>query len=261
MVGVNQHISLDAADHPSIVIALDPSASVTTHTHPQHQLSWAPDGVLTVETDHSRWIVQRTRGLWVPGGVPHAVTPSPAGRLLSLFFEPELCPIGWTTPTVVDATGLTGPLLSYLMELGEQDRDRRAHALTVLWDVLRPMSVTKIPTTLPVDPYALRVALEIRRNPVQDKGLDAWGRLVGVSARTLSRRFRAETGVSFESWRTFERLNAALPLLAAGATVAGAARAVGYGTASAFIAAFRREIGTTPAAYFGRSDADPEITA
>lgn len=255
MVRQAQHVSLDAADHPSIIMALDAPMRVNTHVHPQHQLSWVPDGVLTVQTDDSQWIVQRTRGLWVPAGVAHAVRPSPAGRMLSLFFEPKLCPIGWSAPTVVDATGLTGPLLTYLADLGESG-DRRANALTVLWDVLRPMSVTRIPTTLPVDPCALRVALEIRRNPGQDRGLEAWGRVVGVSARTLSRRFRAETGVSFESWRTFERLNAALPFLAAGGTVAGAARAAGYGTTSAFIAAFKREIGTTPAGYFGRSDTD-----
>lgn len=253
------HPTFDIPDQPSIVIALDSGTRLTTHAHPQHQLTWVPDGVLTVETADSRWIVQRTRGLWVPGGVPHAVTPSPAGRMLSLYFEPPRCPIDWSAPTVVDATGLTGPLLTYLAELGDQN-DRRAHALTVLWDVLQPMAVTMIPTTLPADPYALRVALEIRRDPAQDKGLEAWGSLVGVSARTLTRRFRAETGVSFESWRTFERLNKALPLLAANQTVAAVARAVGYGTASAFIAAFKREIGTTPAAYFGRSDTDSELT-
>lgn len=253
-------MSLDAADYPSIVVALDARTSLASHVHPQHQLSWVPDGVLTVDTEDSRWIVQRTRGLWVPGGVAHAVTPSPAGRMLSLYFDPDSCPIGWSTPTVVDATGLVGPLLGYLSELDASEELPRAHALTVLWDVLRPMTVTKIPTTLPRDPSALRVALEIRRDPAQDKALEHWGRWAGVSARTLSRRFRAETGVSFESWRTFERLNAALPLLAAGATVASAGRAVGYGTASAFIAAFKREVGVTPAGYFGRSDADPGLT-
>ncbi|NOQ59370.1 helix-turn-helix domain-containing protein [Mycolicibacterium fortuitum] len=40
-------------------------------------------------------------------------------------------------------------------------------------------------------------------------------------------------------------------MLAAGMPVAGVARRVGYDTQSAFVAAFRREIGTTPARYFG----------
>ncbi|WP_237305516.1 helix-turn-helix domain-containing protein [Streptomyces sp. SAT1] len=57
--------------------------------------------------------------------------------------------------------------------------------------------------------------------------------------------------MGFASRRTLRRLDAALPLLGAGQPIARVARAVGYRTASAFIAAFRRELGTTPAAYFG----------
>ncbi|MGW1741152.1 helix-turn-helix domain-containing protein [Nocardia sp. NPDC001965] len=44
-------------------------------------------------------------------------------------------------------------------------------------------------------------------------------------------------------------LRAALPLLAEGRTVSQAAHAVGYTTASAFLAAFRRTVGTSPGRY------------
>ncbi|MFD5503414.1 helix-turn-helix domain-containing protein [Streptomyces sp. NPDC127061] len=47
------------------------------------------------------------------------------------------------------------------------------------------------------------------------------------------------------------RLQAALPALAAGEPLHRVSRGVGYGTVSAFVAAFRRETGTTPGAYFG----------
>jgi AraC-like DNA-binding protein len=43
-------------------------------------------------------------------------------------------------------------------------------------------------------------------------------------------------------------------MLAAGEGVGAVARRVGYTTPSAFVAAFRREIGTTPAAYFRSQD-------
>jgi AraC-like DNA-binding protein len=46
------------------------------------------------------------------------------------------------------------------------------------------------------------------------------------------------------------RLQAALPALAAGEPVGKVARHVGYESASSFVAAFRRETGVTPAAYF-----------
>jgi len=46
------------------------------------------------------------------------------------------------------------------------------------------------------------------------------------------------------------RLQAALPALAAGEPVGNVARRVGYDTPSAFVAAFRRETGLTPSAFF-----------
>ena len=54
----------------------------------------------------------------------------------------------------------------------------------------------------------------------------------------------------FGRWRTLLRMQAALPLLAAGQSVGRVSGRVGYGTPSAFVAAFRRETGQTPAAYF-----------
>ena len=79
-----------------------------------------------------------------------------------------------------------------------------------------------------------------------------WGRVVGASERTLSRRFTEETGLTFTEWRTQARLIAALPRLAHGAAVANVALEVGYANPSAFIAAFRRVFGVTPRAYFDR---------
>ncbi|MFI7004668.1 helix-turn-helix domain-containing protein [Nocardia sp. NPDC050175] len=247
---------LDYSAYPSIVIPLEATARVGLHSHPQHQLTWVPDGVLAMEVDAYRWIVQRSRALWIPGDTPHSVVPNSPVDMLSLFFDPAECPHRWDKPTVIDATGLVGPLLTYLVGLPNGADAERARANAVLWDLVKPMSVTTIPTILPTDPQARQVALAIKNDPTDSRGLEEWGRQVGASQRTLSRRFRSETGVSFESWRTFERLNAALPLLGAGLTVSQVARSVGYKTASAFITAFRREIGTTPAAYFGGSGAD-----
>ncbi len=73
---------------------------------------------------------------------------------------------------------------------------------------------------------------------------------VGASARTLERGFLAGTGVPFGRWRSLLRLQSAIPALAAGDPVGAVARRVGYESPSAFVAAFRRETGSTPAAYF-----------
>lgn len=64
------------------------------------------------------------------------------------------------------------------------------------------------------------------------------------------RAFRADTGLDFDQWRTLIRLQAALPELAAGVPVTNVSRRVGYHTGSAFVAAFHRQTGLTPGAYF-----------
>lgn len=248
--------SIDAAEYPSIAIPLGTTTGIDTHSHPQHQLTWASDGALTMEAKSIRWVLQRSRALWLPGGTLHAILPSTGFGMLSLYFSPADTPIGWREPTVVDATGLVGPLLTYLAGLPGNQQEQRRRGNAVLWDLLRPMPVTVIPTALPTDPTARRVALGIKERPDDKRSLAEWGRHVGASGRTLSRRFRGETGVSFEQWRTLVRLDSALPLLAAGMPVASVAHRVGYTTASAFVAAFHREIGTTPAAYFSRGGGD-----
>lgn len=58
-------------------------------------------------------------------------------------------------------------------------------------------------------------------------------------------------------WRTLLRMRVALEQLAAGHPVGVVARHVGYATPSAFVAAFRRETGTTPSAVLRPAGAAP----
>lgn len=87
-------------------------------------------------------------------------------------------------------------------------------------------------------------------NPADERTLAEWGKQAGASARTLARAFLSGTGMTFGQWRRLARLRAALPQLAAGQAVGTVARHVGYQTPSAFVAAFRKETGQTPAACF-----------
>ena len=70
----------------------------------------------------------------------------------------------------------------------------------------------------------------------------------GLSARTLERLFRAETGMSFGLWRQKARLLESVRLLAQGGSVTDAALDSGYSSVSAYIAAFKQTFGCTPGA-------------
>ena len=125
----------------------------------------------------------------------------------------------------------------------------RRRAEGVVMDGLRTLPDAPIDLPDPVDDRALAVATALHADPADARGLDAHAAAAGSSRRTLSRLFVRDTGLTFESWRTRLRLRAGLIRLAEGAPVSRAAHEVGYSTASAFLAAFRRVTGTTPGRY------------
>jgi AraC-like DNA-binding protein/quercetin dioxygenase-like cupin family protein len=219
------------------------------HTHPDHQLAWAASGVLTVRTKEAAWVLPPTRALWIPAGLRHETLSDGAATMRSAYLRPGLCPITWTEPTPVTASSLLAELIGYL-EATDLEPDRRARAEAVLVDLLQPVAMTTIDLRKPADNPARRVADQLAADPADGRTLAEWGREVGASERTLARAFLAGTGISFGRWRTRLRLQAALPELASGEPVANVARHVGYESDSAFVQAFRRETGITPAMFY-----------
>ena len=221
------------------------------HTHEYHQLAWAFSGVLTVLTEQSTWVLPPSRALWIPAGVRHETGAAGRATMRSLYVRPgagvSLQPA--TEPVVVAATPLLAELIGYLGGT-ELAAGQRAHAETLLADLLTPMPVTTISLGMPAGEPARRVADGLRRDPADKRTLAEWGMAVGASERTLARAFVSGAGLPFGRWRTLLRLQAALPMLAAGDAAGRVAVRVGYDTPSAFVAAFRRELGVTPAAYY-----------
>ena len=165
----------------------------------------------------------------------------------SVFVPPALSPVNWTAPTVVAASPLLAEVITYLG--GELTVAQRSHAEALLSDLLTPIPSPRSRCGSPTTRSRARWR-GLRDNPADQRTLADWGRTVGASERTLARAFVAETGLPFGRWRTLLRMQAALPLLAAGEAAGRVAHRVGYETPSAFTAAFRRETGVTPAAYF-----------
>ena len=90
----------------------------------------------------------------------------------------------------------------------------------------------------------------LQSNPADSLSANDWAARAGVSPRTFSRLFQRDTGMTFRQWRQQLRLLSALRRLAAGQRVNQVALELGYESPSAFVAMFRRALGTTPGRYF-----------
>jgi AraC-like DNA-binding protein len=105
---------------------------------------------------------------------------------------------------------------------------------------------------MPSDPRRVRVCQTSIANPADQRDIDAWSALIGMSRRTFTRAFKQELGMGFALWRQQARLMEAVSLPAAGRSITSVALDVGYESPSAFTAMFHRAFGEPPSVYFSR---------
>jgi AraC-like DNA-binding protein len=209
-----------------------------------HQVFWSPDGPLAVRRGAATGFIGPGEALWVRRGVvaevaalgvqtvlrccvrqaPAALTDE-ASASLTMTETAAAAVLAIARPGVEEAAGLAG----------------RATLLTELATV-RPRTIDHAPAQAgPV--HVVTAALV--RDPADPTGLAEWARRLHVSTKTLQREFERAHGVPFTTWRTRTRLRASLAMLPRW-SVTETAHRVGYASASAYVAAFTREFGTTP---------------
>jgi AraC-like DNA-binding protein len=105
----------------------------------------------------------------------------------------------------------------------------------------------------PRDSRLRSICSDIHEHPDSQTSLLEYGKRLHLSERSLSRLFLQQTGLSFRQWRQRSRLLFSLSLLDAGTRVTDVAIACGYESMSAFIAAFKEQMGVTPKELFARN--------
>ena len=223
------------------------------HKHRRAQLIYVVSGVITVEASGSIWTVPPRCAFWLPSGTMHSGGSSGHVQVGKLYMEPDLAEGLSPTCGIFLVRPLLRELIMHFVEhpplpLDEEPRETRL--IDVLIDELRraPMETLHLP--MPNDRRLQKLTTEQLSNPALSLTINEWGVRVGVSTRTLSRRFQRETGMSFFKWRQQLHIGLALQRLAEGELVSNIAMDLGYDSTSAFIAMFRKMIGTTPARYF-----------
>jgi AraC-like DNA-binding protein len=218
------------------------------------QLIFASRGATTVSTTTGVWVVPSHQAVWVPAGVTHDVEVPARAAMRRLYVKPPFTRRLPATCRAVNVSPLLRELLRRTFQLETLDRRKREqrHLMEVLLDELAVLPLAPIDLPMPRDARAASAARHVRDTLGDAHTLAGVAKHAGASARTLERLFRSETGLSFGAWRQRARLIRALQLLADDVSVTQTAIAVGYESTSAFVAAFRRTIGTTPGRYFDR---------
>ncbi|RDS82834.1 AraC family transcriptional regulator [Dyella monticola] len=231
-----------------------PNHVIPLHFHDRDQLVYATRGVMTVETEEGSWVVPTHRGVWIPKGVAHTVAMSGPVAMRTLYLKPRMAKALPRSCCVVNISPLLKELILEACAAGTLKNRVLAqrHLIDVIIDQL--MVVQTVPLQLPSvsDPRAMRVAEVLMANPGSRQSLAQICQKCGASCRTIERIFQEETAMTIGKWRQQLRLMHAMRLLGEGVKITYAAQEAGYNAPSAFIAAFRKMLGTTPTLYFGR---------
>ncbi|MFT4215805.1 MAG: helix-turn-helix transcriptional regulator [Micropruina sp.] len=214
------------------------------------QLVYAASGTMMVSTAAGSWTVPPARALWIPAGEQVRIVNRFRVAVRTLYFATRLNALPPMT-RIVTVTGLVRELLLHAVARSPLDIDAPVDnaLLTLLVDQLHqlPDEPLWLPSPAASPPIAIAAAELIRDDPA--RSVDSLARTVGVSQRTLERAFLAATGVTLGVWRRHARILASLHCLAAGTSVTETASAIGYSTPSAFVAAFKNQLGSPPSTY------------
>jgi len=222
------------------------------HHHDHHQLVYTAAGLMRLTIADGVWVVPPQRAVWIPAGTVHEVICVGHVAMRTVYVLPGAAP--WL-PTALQVMGVSPLLRELVLAISDLPLDyalggAESRLVQVLLDEIRPRPVSELHLPMPTDRRLRAVADRLIAEPADPRTLEAWSREAGASARTLARLFVAETGLSFRLWRQLLRLHEALARLSVGEPVTSVAYEVGYDSPSAFIAMFRRVLGTTPSMYF-----------
>lgn len=228
-----------------------------SHSHARGQLMGALSGLVSVGLDKQHWVVPAIHAIWIPPHCVHSVRSFGPFSGWSVFIAEERCALLPREPRAIRTT----PLLREAVRRaatwpGIALDDAQMRIADVIVDELAAAKEEALGLPRPEDPRLVRITDALAGDLSDNRRLEEWAVWAGVAPRTLSRRFVAETGLTFAQWRQQARLLRALELVADGLPVTTIALELGYDNVSAFIDMFRRVMGTTPGRYATAANPD-----
>ncbi len=231
--------------------SIPPRHHFPEHAHTWHQVVYAITGVLTVVVQGRSFVISPEQAVWLPAGQRHRVGSLLGAEFRSLWIAAEAGQDLPASPTVFGVSPLLQALIVEAAAIeGQQEEDGYAGRVTgLILDQLRRARPLSGVLPWPHGGALMALCETLYADPADPRGLEDWARGFGMSGRTLARRFEAELGMSFRSWRRHLRVFKAIELLGGGLGVTQTAMELGYGSTSAFIFAFRNSMGCSPQAY------------
>lgn len=221
----------------------------------RHYLLCASSGALRIEAEGQRWLLPPARAALLCAGRPVTVAIPQPVTIASVLFHVEFVPPPPQDLAVFDLDPLARALIvecggwqEAAEPLPPYARSIFAALAAVAWRLAERPSPVVIPAGHSLE---VRTAMRLTEQRLGDEiRFEDIAAAVGLVPRSLARRFEVEIGMTWRATLRRMRVLRAVERLAADDTpITTIAHEVGYGSLSAFNAAFRELTAATPSGY------------
>ncbi len=231
-----------------------PGHMIDFHSHSWSQLVYASEGLFTVETQATCWIVPTNRGIWIPSGQEHSVKMHGQVFLQTLYFPPETATFQDLSCASYEISGLMHELIRHVCRIGivNGDSDENRNLIEFFGFQLRRLSAVPLLVPMPRDGRARQLARKVIDDPGSAISLHELSQGCGASLRTMQSLFADELGIPLARWRNQVKMIHAVQLLAADRSITDIAFELGFESVSGFIYSFRQHFGDAPGQFRSR---------
>ena len=222
----------------------------------RHYLLWCASGTVRMEAEGRAWTLPPARAALIAAHRPIRIhLPGPV-TACSALFAPGFVPAPPAALRVFDMTPLARALLLECRKFGPEDRlldDHRQLLFRALASVTWKLALQPTSAVMPLGGTpALQRALALTEARLGEAApsFEEIAAKVAISPRSLARRFETEVAMTWrQALRRMRMIRAVEALATSSDPITTIALGVGYGSLSAFNAAFRDFAGVTPSAY------------
>ncbi|EGR1093560.1 AraC family transcriptional regulator [Vibrio cholerae] len=252
MAIIDQQTSFDPDRLPACVVGI--AADIGNHDsglhqHQKGQLLFAPQGCIRFALDDSICILPPTKAVWIPSGTRHRAIMTNVVAYRSIYFDCHAfkCP---DHITMIEVNALLKALIDK-MALWSWDTPQESmnNTTTLFWEEFYAAQRQTFHLPLPTNRRFKVFRKQLMQATFFAPDLVSLANSVGASSKTVTRLFKAETGMSYQEWKQQWRLLKAIELLSKETPVNQVSDWLGFSSDSAFIAFFKKQTGQTPLSF------------
>lgn len=219
------------------------------HQHKKGQLLFAPKGCMSFALDNSMVILPPTKAVWIPPLTQHRAMMTNVVAYRSLYFDDKTfeCP---NDIVMIEVNELLKAIIDKMARWEwDTPKNEMKNTTALFWEEFYAAQRHSFQLPLPTNHRFKKFREQLMQDAFVVPSLTSVADFIGASTKTVTRLFKAETGMSYQDWKLQWRLLKAIELLSRNMQVNDVSHWLGFSSDSAFIAFFKKQTGQTPLSF------------